>query len=276
MSNYISGKNLLTRLDILPFELFDYVKKGLQPFDKFGKPIPPPDIKFKINQLEESEEALEEFLRCCWPVLPKSAGEVKELFEKKPSYVAYADEQIRLAPLREYLLNKIETLKNEIEQNENKYSWSNYELPEDQKSAQWVIDLLLNSYFLNELVNAEKNESIKIAESKLQSIRGEKGGKKPKKNQPILRAITQYLREHSTIEGKTNYQIAESFKRHVGNNEPIIVNFNECEWEVYFADNYIEAVADTTNKKKHKDKSIAYSTFRNSYISEAKKIIKKS
>ena len=79
----------------------------------------------------------------------------------------------------------------------------------------------------------------------------------------------------SKLEGKTNYQIAESFKRHVGNNEPIIVNFNECEWDVYFADSYIEAIADATNKKKHKDKSIAYSTFRNSYISEAKKIIKK-
>jgi hypothetical protein len=128
-----------------------------------------------------------------------------------------------------------------------------------------------------------KQKAVAIAESQkpnkpeleyLSTI-GKKGGEASKTNQPILLAIVQYLQEHSKIECKSNYQIAESFKRNVRKNEPIIVNFNECEWDVYFADNYIEAIADATNKKKNKDKSIAYSTFRNSYISEAKKIIKK-
>jgi len=102
----------------------------------------------------------------------------------------------------------------------------------------------------------------------------QKGGQMPKKNQPILMAVIEYLEKHSTLENKSNYQIAESFKRHVREKEPIIVNFNGCEWDVYFADKHIAAIADAKNKKKHKDKLISYATFMNSYISEAKKSIK--
>lgn len=60
MSNFISGENLLTRLDIFPFELFDYVKKGLQPFDKFGKPISPPNITDKLERLKKIKMQLGE------------------------------------------------------------------------------------------------------------------------------------------------------------------------------------------------------------------------
>ena len=156
--------------------------------------------------------------------------------------------------------------------------------------------MLRSSYFLKKDVEAIENANSELlikVDSESASNQKEKitpkeimhehfsktgkiGGKKEKKNQPILRAITQYLQGHSKIECKSNYHIAESFKKNVRKNEPIIVNFNECEWDVYFADNYIEAIADATNKKKQKDKSIAYSTFMNSYISEAKKIIKEA
>ncbi|MGD0279866.1 MAG: hypothetical protein ABSC11_11230 [Smithella sp.] len=262
MSKFISGKDLLTRFDILSFELFDHVKNGLQPFDKFGRPISPPDIKSKLRQLEELEKKLES-----QPGLSHSA--IDEIFKRSIDYIDNATRQKN----REYLLNKIEPLKKELEQIEDKFSWRNYDLPADERSAQWVIDLLLNSYFL---IGQKEglNESIKITESKLQSIRGKKGGEKPKKNQPIILAIIKHLQNHPNIEGKNNGQIAESFKKYTGKKEPIIIYFNKCEWDVYFADNLIWALPDAKNKKKNKDKSIAYSTFRNSYIPEAKKIIK--
>jgi hypothetical protein len=346
MSNFISGQDLLTRLNIFPFELFDHVKKGLQPLDQFGRPIMPPDVKSKSERLKKIKMQLEENPR----TLRLTEGTIEATSPPGSRLRLLGDLQRRYALMNKSLQNEIETLTKELDKIENKYSWSNYELPEDQKSAKWVIDLLRSSYFLiedvatigktvikldpeklnyPERINAEKlkiikeiaatedlkklkelkqfdedtieipnkwddatvetaindtfcnalevgkreglNENIEIAESKLQSIRGKKGGEKSKINKPILLAIKKYLQDHPKLEGKTNYQIAESFKRHVGKNEPIIVNFNECEWDVYFADNYIEAIADATNKKKHKDKSIAYSTFMNSYISKAKK-----
>ena len=99
------------------------------------------------------------------------------------------------------------------------------------------------------------------------------GGGKEKTNQPILLAITQYLQAHPKVVDKSNTQILNSFKRHVREDNPIIVNFNGCEWDVYCAYNNIWSEPDTSNKLKHKGKSIAYSTFTNSYISKAKKII---
>lgn len=469
MSNFISGEDLLKRLDLRPFELFNHVKNGLQPFDQFGKPIPPPNIKDKSERLKKIKIQLEENPR----TLRLKEGTIKATSPPGFRSRLLGDVQRRYASMNKSLQNEIETLTNELDIIENKYSWSNYELPEDEQSAKLVMDSLLKALFdvqaisdiktntekefisgndviesgykkhelmdavrkglrawhpvylkpikqgilpnplnvssdiigkiqwrprglnpydekkdynpfeheqlpfehkklpaevykieelypfledclflkedvevfgkaviqlgpeklrypervktaklkiVKEIATAEDlkkleelkqfdedeiitsnkwddatgetetgeaffdgmevgkreslNESIKIADSKLQSIRGKKGGIKSKINQPILLAITKYLQNHPKLEGKTNYQIAESFKRHVGKHEPIIVNFNECEWDVYFADNYIEAIADATNKKKHKDKSIAYSTFMNSYISKAKKIIK--
>jgi len=515
MSNFISGEDLLKHLDIRPFELFNYVKNGLQPFNQFGKPIPPPNIKDQSERLKKIKIQLEENPR----MMRLTEGTIEATSPPGSRLRLLGDLQRRYASMNKSLQNEIETLSKELDKIENKYSWSNYELPENEQSAKRVMDSLLkalfdmqtisdiktntkevfisgkellerwrntdegqlleiikNGYFpnmfpsmdeiylkkglplpyhfcawhpsyepikINSLENPsnhkkptpikddqvpfivdypkdlfpflckclykieqineversfpellhdkkEKPESLKtkpqkqitasdfwtitgnelaaiwnvpdaiieqfilehglpVKDSKTGEIfnveshktpfgntwfeiyfkegpfnrflfrpsdvdrykmqyenaidelkkenatkiglqpekknevmrqifreAGKKGGKKPKKNQPILLAIIQYLQKHPNVSGKSNYQIAESFKRHVGKNEPIILNFNDCEWDVYFADNYIEAIADATNKKKHKDKSIAYSTFRNSYISEAKKIINKT
>ena len=90
--------------------------------------------------------------------------------------------------------------------------------------------------------------TIKLKESKA----GKKGGEKEKTNQPILIAIKQYLHEHPKVADKSNIQISASFKRHVRKEEPIIVNFNGCEWDVYCADNNIWAEPYTSNKLKIK------------------------
>ena len=108
------------------------------------------------------------------------------------------------------------------------------------------------------------------------SIKGRKGGKKSKKKQPILLALKAYLEEHPKIVGKNYNQISESFKRHVRKEEPIIVKFNGCEWDVYCADNHVFAEPDTKNKLKNRVITITYSTFLKNYISKEKELIKKS
>ena len=50
-------------------------------------------------------------------------------------------------PRREYLLKEIKATEEELDDIKNKFSWADYELPEDEKSAQRVIDLLQKALF---------------------------------------------------------------------------------------------------------------------------------
>lgn len=147
MSNFITGKDLLTRLDILPFELFDHVKKGLQPFDQFGRPVPPPDIATKVKRLKELEIEREQILS----VFPKisSFEDLEKAFKRNMGSIIM---QERYAPRVEYVSNEIDTLKKDLAKIANKYSWINYELPEDSKSATWVLNSLLRSLFDSQVI----------------------------------------------------------------------------------------------------------------------------
>lgn len=148
MTKYIFGKDLLSHLEIKPFELFNYVKEGHQPFDQFGKQIPPPDISAKLNQLKELRQELTEFDRKNWPDLP-APGEIK----KWPAQVLFGAiaQRERAAPWRESLLNRVENLEKKLTRRGDKYSWAAYELSDDKKSAQRVLDLLQNAFFEIEL-----------------------------------------------------------------------------------------------------------------------------
>lgn len=149
MSKFIYGLNLLTRFDIVSFELFDYVKNGLQPFDKFGRPIPPSTIKSKLECLEKLNEELK--------VLPLEYGKEKTGKVIYPGWSRKAPKKQDEASRREVLLNEIETLKRELDNIENKYAWSNCELPEDKKSAEKDFDLLRSSYFkMEDVIAIEK------------------------------------------------------------------------------------------------------------------------
>lgn len=111
-----SGKDLLIHLDIKPFELLNYVKEGHQPLDQFGRPIPPPNIYAKTRQLKKLREDLKLTKYMPWEIS---------------------------APT----LEKIKTIEKDLDCIENKESWVNYELPDDDESAQWVIDQLKDAFF---------------------------------------------------------------------------------------------------------------------------------
>ena len=211
MSKFISGQNLLTRLDIPPFELLRYVKKGLQPIDRYSKPILPPAISSKLDRLKFDCKQLK--------------MDIRMLSEKR----FQTEDEKRWLQMK---LKRFENDKKELEQLEGKYSWEDYELPEEVKFAERVIDSLLNAYYnmgeveaiekatlelsINSEIESVSNQKEKIAPleniSEYLSKAGKKGGEKPKKNQPILLAIIKYLQDHPKLEGKTNFQIGESFK----------------------------------------------------------------
>ncbi|MCX5831174.1 MAG: hypothetical protein NT140_04695 [Deltaproteobacteria bacterium] len=148
MTKYISGKNLLIHLDIKPFELFHYVKEGHQPLDKLGRPIPPPDISTKLERLKRLCKELDYMP---WPALPSSIEKMEQLRKRNPALIFGAYEtRERLGPRRDFLLKEIETLKEDLDSITNIHSWAAYELPDDEESAQWVIDHLKEALFETE------------------------------------------------------------------------------------------------------------------------------
>jgi hypothetical protein len=120
------------------------------------------------------------------------------------------------------------------------------------------------------LVNEWKNEP---------KIRGKQGGLRPKKNQPILMAVTKYLQDHPMLAKASAEQIVNSLRKKTNSNKTIDVEFDGCDWSVY-ADNegpgYIKAKNNSKGKKNIEIIEIkrSISTIRNYYIPEAKKIIK--
>ena len=104
---------------------------------------------------------------------------------------------------------------------------------------------------------------------------GKKGGERPKKNKPILIAITQFLQKGPKRVNMTNEQIFKNFKRIATEKNPYSVNCDGCEWDIYCddeGDGYI--IAKTYEKKiKKPQTSIKAVTFKNYYIRVAKKII---
>jgi len=54
MSKYISGKEIINEWGIKPIELLEIiVKEGLQPHDQFKEQLAPPDVRWRIQEIEE-------------------------------------------------------------------------------------------------------------------------------------------------------------------------------------------------------------------------------
>jgi hypothetical protein len=62
MSEWLTGNDLLKKWIKRDFELFEYVQKGLQPY-RYGKPLPPPDVKLKRDELKLKKKELQDFIK---------------------------------------------------------------------------------------------------------------------------------------------------------------------------------------------------------------------
>lgn len=134
---------------LLPFELFTHVKEGrLHPLDKNGEPIALPGIEYKLKHQRELEETINK-------VLPLEYGKIEVLYRGE----AKEAEKKKFDERKESLQKEYKDLKHKLDATKNKYSWADYELPQEPMKKQKVFDLLQASYFHNrELMDIGINE----------------------------------------------------------------------------------------------------------------------
>lgn len=85
MSKYISGEESLNLLKYQPIELLrDIIDRGLQPYDEFLRPIPPPDVTWhlkkilKITRTLHGYPQIKELINCFWEELKCSGKSNKK------------------------------------------------------------------------------------------------------------------------------------------------------------------------------------------------------
>lgn len=148
MSEFILGKDLIKRWEIEPFELIDYVKRGLQPYDQNGKPKLPKYVKDAIQMLENNVRII---------------GEAQ-------TRQSFLDRSIEIAAIVKDWRKRnqsVEECKNKLMKNPSAV-WENFNLPEDEKKAEVEIKILVNSYYKRDQAKAFKKK-IKISDKKKKS-----------------------------------------------------------------------------------------------------------
>ncbi len=135
MSKWISGQELLERLKIKDFELFnDYVRKGLQPHNKMGQPISPTDVMEKVTNID---------------LLKKEMVEIREECEEMADDIGRNEAGL-------FYEKAIGPLKKGIEQSEKSLSsvknldWNQIEPPASETEAKEIITELVDSLFKKE------------------------------------------------------------------------------------------------------------------------------
>jgi hypothetical protein len=114
------------------------VKNGLQPYNKLGQKMPPPDISYKLNLLKELESQLagvNEALKC--------STETRRITRIRLPSVREKNEQIKVA-----LESNISTLKDQLKN--DIYSWKSCELPSSEEETINIIRRLIGSYYRRE------------------------------------------------------------------------------------------------------------------------------
>jgi hypothetical protein len=175
MPKFISGKKLMEKWDILPFEFLEYVKLGkLRPYDQFGRlrihPYYLPDHEWQrlvgdYNQFQDQWKVLEAL------PIPKAALDRLSLETRKMANLAF----LHNADLK-HTLHKTASRK--------AFGWEGCQLPGNQEHAQKVIDAVLESLYHERDISKidaeiEKTRRVQAALEKPKKV----AGKKLRKNQ---------------------------------------------------------------------------------------------
>ncbi len=166
---WITCKKLLERWKIedRDYEIFEYVKKGLQPYDNAMIAIPPPGVndwkrniliyKDEIHQLEEDYDGFTGHVI--------SANEFCIRFPDRkpdkinPERIFFSDGSCSLyRKAYDWKKKEVERLENELNKYPDRPSWINYELPEGYRARRFVIKILLNAHYKStDIFDIEKN-----------------------------------------------------------------------------------------------------------------------
>ena len=128
MSKWISGQQLLNEFGIEAFELFyDYVQKGLQPYNDLGNPISASYVVAKITKLPGLKE---------------------QYHEKRYSEAEIGNDELKKfdATIGHELLAQIEHYENWTRSIRD-LDWNKFKLPETEAEARVVLTELVNSLY---------------------------------------------------------------------------------------------------------------------------------
>lgn len=268
MKKFISGSELLAQLDMQPFELVNYVKAGHQPFDSNGSPMPPPDITTRLDKLKEMRRNFSPT-----PPQKKSDSEIREQYKKWGKSQILADlaviEEHQAIPRREKRAKEIEALEKEIVGLDK--SWATYNLPDDDCLAKQIIDMLQKAFFRTDTEDSELIIKQSAVDDPVKN--GQKGGAAKKIKEPILQAVVEFLKEKPRRLKESALKVCDAFtKAHNKEDHAVTVKIDHVEHDVFYEAGRI--YYKKFLKTKTPNDSIALSTFRNTYISRAKKKIK--
>jgi hypothetical protein len=163
MSKWISGKVLLGRWNIRPFELLEYVQKGLQPHTEFGKPIPRPDVSLNEKLLQNEERQLG-MLKGQHKELSRPPEEWEdELVDGKSSF-SYIPRRTRIYNAKIECEEKIKQTKKRIKRLKDERhsikdpSWEHFSAPDSEEKLNIIIKSLVNSLYLLPFVERFEKE----------------------------------------------------------------------------------------------------------------------
>mgnify|MGYP001828716259 CR=1 FL=1 len=164
MSKWFSGSELTERWGIPGFELFNYIIKGLQPYDReTGQPVPSPEIQSKMKELRYSRDLLKKgFLGEKNPAIILAIKHLRR--SKEENRIFEALERWDRRSQREILKKRIKTLENEIYVAGD--TWKGYCQPDPKKERlRLVSEVLKYIYKSDDVENVEKLYNLAQKES---------------------------------------------------------------------------------------------------------------
>jgi hypothetical protein len=156
MKGWSTGKILMQDQGKYDFEIFTYVKNGLQPHNNAMKPISPPGVeslekqavsyKRDMNNLEKKYNGFNGAIICIDEWGKKMHWNVDGI--RDLDTIFYSDGSTKEARAGyESLKEALQKTEKGLQKYPSRPSWKDYELPKGSIAARSVIDSLLNSYF---------------------------------------------------------------------------------------------------------------------------------
>lgn len=277
MRKWLTGLEVIEKLGINDFELFDFVKEGLPPYTHAREKLPPPNVSDILQSIEEAEKEKDTLEFYNSGLKPKSDIAIKNILEAVKKNPALALNYLAPSPyirgLHENAKKRMQELNAKLKEIDDRYCWQDYELPNDRMKIRRIYDSLLNSLYKVEDIEATSHAP--RIESITQEARS-RGGSAPKKNIAIMKAVERFISENPKWIGESASSIAKSFQRKHKSEQPFEVTVDSMKYEIYCDGQKVCSSCEMGRKGKYHERSIAYSTFTAKYIPEAKKQIDSS
>ena len=180
MSKWISGSEVLKKWDIKPIELYECVRKGLQPYNQLGEPIADPATIEKQNKLPKLEKELKAIHHCLKE--PKNLRET--IIANSREGAGFDDKNRRIV-----LEDTIKSIKKELSGTDSS-SWKDYQISCREDEALSLLNDLTDYYYMKKDLEEFENKYLSSLSDNDEKIHG-----KGKSNQSIEESSTDQIDE---------------------------------------------------------------------------------